>query len=177
MAEIRVATEADAAAIQAIYAPIVLETFISFEEEPPTVAEMAGRIRDTLPTHPWYVLERDGAVAGYALARPHAPRAAYRWSTDVTIYVAEHARRSGVGQALYRALLETLTRQRFHSAFAGIALPNAGSVGLHEAMGFVHLGTYADVGFKFGQWRDVGYWRRPLAGGMNGEPIPFAELG
>ena len=173
---VRVASEGDARAIQAIYAPIVRETAISFEETPPSVDAMAARIHDTLATHPWYVFDRDGVVLGYAYASPHGGRAAYRWSTNVTVYVSAEARRQGVGQALYGALLETLARQGFHAAFAGIALPNAASVGLHEAMGFTHLGTYVEVGFKLGRWHDVGYRRRPLASGHGGEPILFGAL-
>ncbi len=173
---VRVATEADAAAIQAIYAPIVRETAISFEETPPTVEEMARRMHVTLATHPYLVFDEGHGVRGYAYASPHNERAAYRWSTNVTVYVAADARREGVGQALYKSLLHTLERQRLHAAFAGITLPNAGSVGLHEAMGFVHLGAYAEVGFKLGRWHDVGYWRRPLAASHDGEPIPFPEL-
>jgi phosphinothricin acetyltransferase len=173
---VRVATAADAAGVQAIYAPVVRDTAISFEEEPPSVEEMAGRISATLPTHPWYVAEEGGVLLGYAYAGRHAERAAYRWSANATIYVAAEARGGGVGRSLYAALFDALIRQGFHAAFAGITLPNAASVGLHEAMGFRHLGTYAEVGFKFGSWHDVGYWRRPLAEQITGEPIPFATL-
>lgn len=176
-ARVRVATEADATAIQAIYAPIVLDTAISFEEVPPTVQEMTDRIRGTLSTYPFLVFENDGDIAGYAYGSAHRARAAYRWSVDVSVYVRTDARRSGIGRELYQALLETLTRQRFHAAFAGIALPNPGSVGLHEALGFVHLGTYAEVGFKHASWHDVGWWRRPLASNQApSEPIPFPQL-
>ncbi|MCP5367733.1 MAG: N-acetyltransferase [Hyphomicrobiales bacterium] len=154
----------DAAAIQAIYAPIVAETIISFEEEPPSVAEMAARIAATLPAYPYLVAERGGQVVGYAYASQHRARAAYRKSVDVTVYVAESARRAGVGQALYRALLDDLRRRGFHAAFAGIALPNPGSVGLHESVGFTPVGVFREVGFKFGQWRDVGWWQCLLQG-------------
>jgi L-amino acid N-acyltransferase YncA len=176
---VRTARSDDAAAIQAIYAPIVRDTAISFEAEPPTVAQMAGRIETTLATHPWLVAEAHGVVAGYAYAGAHQAREAYRWSANVTVYVAEGRRRSGVGQALYAELIDILKRQGLRSAFAGIALPNPGSVALHEAMGFEPLGVYRDVGFKLGRWRDVGWWRLGLneAPGNPGEPIPFGELG
>jgi phosphinothricin acetyltransferase len=176
VALIRTATEDDAAAIAAIYAPYVLETAISFEAVPPTADEMRERVARTLPTHPFLVFD-DGGVIAYAYAGEHQQRSAYRWSVTVTAYAAGHAHRRGIGRALYTGLLDILTLQGFHSAFAGIALPNAASVGLHEAMGFRHLGTYAEVGFKLGQWHDVGWWRRPLNDGLpERDPIPFAEL-
>lgn len=160
--EIRPATVEDAAAIQAIYAPIVAETVISFEEEPPTVDEMAARIVATLVGHPYLIATRDHQVVGYAYAGAHRSRSAYRFSADVTIYVSRNACRTGIGRALYAALLADLSRRGFHAAFAGIALPNAASVGLHEAMGFEALGIYREVGFKFGRWHDVGWWQRML---------------
>jgi L-amino acid N-acyltransferase YncA len=140
---IRPSTEADAPAIQAIYAPIVRDTAISFEDVPPTVAEIAERIRATLPTYPYFVCETQDGVLGFAYAGAHRARAAYRWSVDVTVYVDAAAHRRGIGLALYRHLIDILERQGFHAAFAGIALPNPKSIGLHEALGFVHLGTYA----------------------------------
>jgi phosphinothricin acetyltransferase len=174
---IRVATAADAGQIQAIYAPIVRDTTISFEYEPPTVDEMAQRIAGTLPMHPYLVCEEEGRVLGYIYAGAHRARAAYRWSVDTTVYVDGRTRHKGVGRTLYQALLPILRRQGFHSAFAGIALPNANSVGLHEAVGFRSVGVYQDVGFKHGQWRDVGWWRPALSEGPPAaEPLPFAAL-
>lgn len=159
---IRAATTADAAAIQAIYAPVVEHTAISFEETPPSVAEMAARVEATMQDYPYLVAELDGAVAGYAYASQHRTRAAYRTSVDVTVYIAEGARRSGVGRALYGKLLPALAERGFHAAFAGIALPNEGSIALHENMGFTPLGIYHEVGRKFGNWHDVGWWQRLL---------------
>jgi len=177
MAGVRVATENDAAAVAGIYAPFVRETAISFEEVPPSPDDMSGRIRRTLATHPFLVFEDGDVVVAYAYASPHRERAAYRWSSDVAIYAAPEVHRRGVGRALYAWLLEILGRQGFHAAFAGITLPNANSIGLHEAMGFEHVGTYAEVGFKFGTWRDVGWWHRRIASGPPRDaPIAFADL-
>ncbi len=159
---IRAAGPGDAEAIAAIYAPLVEKTIISFEERPPSAAEMAERIRQVQRDHPYLVAERDGVVLGYAYAGPHRARPAYRHSVDVTAYVAESARGKGVGRQLYEALLTELARRGFHAAFAGIALPNPASVALHEAVGFRHLGTYREVGRKFDQWHDVGWWQRLL---------------
>ncbi len=159
---IRMANFSDAAAIQAIYAPIVEGTAISFEEVPPSVAEMEERIATTLEDYPYLVAERQGEVIGYAYASQHRARAAYRWSVDVTVYIADQAHRTGVGRALYSRLIPELTDRGFHAAFAGIALPNVGSVALHESMGFSPLGIYREVGRKFDSWHDVGWWQRVL---------------
>lgn len=93
----------------------------------------------------------------------------------MTVYIAETERRSGVGHTLYSALIPILQRQGFHSAFAGISLPNPDSVGLHEKMGFVHIGTFPDVGYKHGAWHDVGYWPFELNAQTStpSEPQPF----
>jgi L-amino acid N-acyltransferase YncA len=164
--QIRFGRPDDGAAVAAIYEPYVLNTAISFEDTPPTSGEMSERITATLATCPFLVLEEQGVVLGYAYAGPHRASPAYRWSMDVTVYAASDAQRRGVGRALYKELLDQLTRQGFHAAFAGIALPNDKSVGLHEAVGFKHLGTYQEVGFKFGKWHDVGWWRLPLNEGV-----------
>ena len=176
---IRLATTGDAPAIHRIYAPIVRDTVISFELEPPSVEEIARRIEYTLRDFPWLVDEREGEVAGYAYASRHRDRAAYQWSVDVSCYVDERFRGRGIGKRLYVALLKVLRRQGFQSALAGIALPNAGSVALHESVGFVPLGVYRDVGFKLGRWRDTGWWQCSL-GEPPAEPpapTPFASLG
>ena len=165
---IRPATLNDAPFVQAIYAPIVEKTVISFEEIPPTIDEMARRIETTLQNYPYLVAERGGEVVGYAYAGRHQLRAAYRWSVDVSAYVAEPARSSGVGRALYGALLPIRAGAGHHAAFAGVTLPNAASVGLLEAMGFQPVGVYREVGFKFGQWLDVGWWQRLLSGQKSG---------
>ena len=174
---IRSARPYDAASIAAIYAPYVLKTAISFEDTPPTAGEMADRIVSTQVTCPFLVSESDGEVLGYAYAGPHRARAAYRWSVDVTVYVAAGAHRRGVGRSLYVELLDRLVHQGFHSAFAGIALPNDKSVGLHESLGFEHLGTYKEVGFNFDQWHDVGWWRTSINCGLPlSDPLPPTDV-
>ena len=161
--KIRTATPDDAAAVAAIYAPVVQHTAISFETEPPDAAEMRARIEKTLALLPWLVAEdAAGEVAGYAYAGRHRERAAYQWAVDTTVYVRDECRGQGVGRALYGRLLPLLAELGYCQAFAGIALPNAGSVGLHEAMGFQALGVYRNVGFKHGAWRDVGWWQKAL---------------
>ena len=160
---IRHATPDDAAAIQAIYAPIVDATCISFEVAAPTVAEMRARIVATTLTHPWLVSEdAAGSVDGYAYAGRHRERAAYQWSVDVSAYVRADSRGRGVGKALYERLFEVLVAGGWCQAFAGIALPNAASVALHESLGFEPIGVYRNVGFKMASWHDVGWWQKPL---------------
>ena len=134
---------------------------ISFELEPPDEVEMARRIATYSASHAWLVAEVGGVVAGYAYGSPHRERAAYASSCDVAVYVDPAQARQGVGRALYGELLPLLAG-KYHAAFAGIALPNDASIGLHEAMGFTPVGTYREVGWKMGGWRDVGWWQRLL---------------
>jgi phosphinothricin acetyltransferase len=122
---------------------------------------MARRIADYGVSHSWLVAVLDGQLAGYAYGSPHRSRAAYASSCDVAVYVEPAYARQGVGRALYAALVPVLAG-KYHAAFAGIALPNAASVGLHEAMGFTPVGIYREVGWKLGGWRDVGWWQRLL---------------
>jgi L-amino acid N-acyltransferase YncA len=134
---------------------------ISFELEAPDEAEMARRIGEYGASHAWLVAEVGGVIAGYAYGSPHRSRAAYASSSDVAVYVDPAHARQGVGRTLYAELLALLAA-RYHAAFAGIALPNEASVGLHEAMGFTPVGIYREVGWKMGGWRDVGWWQRLL---------------
>jgi L-amino acid N-acyltransferase YncA len=145
----------DAAAIRDIYAPFVSDTAISFEAEPPDVATMEQRIRELQDKYPWLVFETDGKVLGYAYASPHRTRHAYQWCVDVSVYIDPSAWKCGVGSALYLSLFEILRRQGYINAYAGITLPNPGSVGLHKSVGFETIGIYSRIGFKFGQWHDV----------------------
>ncbi len=172
---IRLAQESDAEAIQQIYAPFVLHTAVSFETEPPGVDEMRSRILKILARLPWLVCESTGGVIGYAYASRHKERAAYGWSVDVTVYIHEDYRRHGVGKALYTSLLAVLRLQGFYNAYAGITLPNPGSVGLHEAMGFTPVGVYRAVGYKLGRWHDVGRWQLALRD-RSTAPAPPADI-
>jgi L-amino acid N-acyltransferase YncA len=156
---IRLATPNDAPGVQAIYAPVVRDTAISFEWEPPTVDDMQQRIVEVVERMPWLVCEHRGEILGYAYASAHRVRAAYQWSIDVSVYIHAQARRSGIGRGLYRSLFALLTLQGFYHAYAGITLPNPASVGLHESLGFQPIGIYRAVGYKLGAWHDVGWWQ------------------
>ncbi len=176
-ARIRFAGETDAVAIAAIYRPIVESTAISFETVPPDPDEIARRIAETTREHPWLVCEIGDRVAGYAYATKHRVRSAYKWSVDTSVYVEESFRQSGVGRGLYGSLFAILSAQGYFNAFAGIALPNAASAGLHEALGFKKIGVYQRVGYKFGEWRDVGWWQLDLRAHEESpaEPLTMAE--
>ena len=161
-AAIRLATPADGAQLSAIYAPLVRNTAISFEVDPPDAAEMTRRVAESLPAFPWLVADAGGEVLGYVYASTHRARAAYLWSVDTTVYIHARVRRGGVGRALYTTLFGILTLQRFCNAYAGISLPNPGSVGLHEAVGFEKVGVYRGVAYKLGAWHDAGWSERVI---------------
>jgi phosphinothricin acetyltransferase len=155
---IRPATPLDAEAITSIYNPYVTGTTISFETAAVPVEVMATRIQGVLQTHPWLVMEQGPDIVGYAYATRWKPRDAYQCSVETAVYVAAGQVRRGIGASLYQALIPELRDRGFHTALAGIALPNEASVGLHERLGFRKVAHLPQVGRKFGQWLDVGYW-------------------
>jgi L-amino acid N-acyltransferase YncA len=159
---IRLASEEDAPQVLAIYAPFCRNTPVSFETREPTLEEMRQRIRKTLASFPWLVCDQEGQVLGYAYASPHREREAYRWSVDVSVYVRDGLRRKGIGRALYTSLFAMLRLQGYYRALAGTTLPNPGSIGLHQAMGFQPVGSYQKIGYKCGAWHDVAWWQLAL---------------
>lgn len=175
---IRLAQPADSDQIAAIYAPFCENTIVSFETIAPTPAEMAQRIQKITARYPWLVLDVDGVIAGYVYASQHRERSAYQWSVDVTAYTHPDYRRKGVGRALYTALFAILKRQGYYKAFAGIAQPNEGSVGLHTAMGMTLVGIYQGVGYKLGAWHDVGWYQVALQPEQPNPrpPLPLADI-
>jgi L-amino acid N-acyltransferase YncA len=165
----------DAVACAAIYAPQVEGSPVSFEEEAPGAAAMAVRIERYGSSHAWLVAEREGEVVGYAYATAFNERPAYRWSTSVSVYVADEARGKGIGRALYEALFDRLRGRGFRMACAGITLPNKASEALHKSLGFELVGVNREIGWKQGAWRDVGWYQLELApapGSPPPEPQP-----
>jgi len=156
---IRSATRNDAAAICDIYNHYVLNTVISFETEAVSVDEMAARIEETLTQFPWLVYEVEWRIIGYAYASKWRLRRAYQHSVEGSVYLVQDYAGRGVGTLLYQALINELTKQNVHAVLGGIALPNPGSVALHEKLGFVKVAHLPQIGRKFDQWLDVGYWQ------------------
>lgn len=173
---IRLAGTGDGGAVADIYRPAVADCATSFEVVPPDGAEMARRIAQCVQRTPWLVYELDGRAAGYAYAGSHRERAAYQWSVEVSAYVHHDFHRRGIGRALYASLFAVLELQGFRNAYAGITLPNEASVALHTGVGFTRVGVYRGIGYKFGEWHDVGWFERGLAP-RTADPPPPRPLG
>lgn len=150
----------DAEKICGIYNYYISNTVITFEETPLTTSTMASRIAAYTQEYPWLVCEVDGEVVGYAYATKWKERAAYKNTVEVTIYLANGLARKGYGKALYAALLDKLKQLNCHVALGCIALPNESSEQLHEFFGFKKVAHFSEVGRKFGEWLDVGYWQK-----------------
>jgi len=159
---IRTARAEDAGDIQAIYAPFVQETSVSFETVPPSVETMAARISSSLARHGYFVAQSEAGILGFAYASPYRPRPAYDRTAEVSVYLAPQAQGRGIAQALYRALFAHLAARGFHTAVAIVTLPNPQSAQLHERCGFAHVGSLQDVGRKFGQWHGTAIYQRMI---------------
>jgi len=161
---IRTVSDKDVNLITEIYNYYIAETVITFEEEPVTVEIMLARIAkikaDGLP---WLVAEDEtGNVIGYAYATKWRERFAYRFSVEVTVYLSATHSGQGIGTELYQALFTALKGRSIHSVIGGITLPNPASIALHEKFGMQQVAHFKEVGFKFGQWLDTGYWQGEL---------------
>ena len=161
---IRAAVPGDAAAIAAIYGHHVLHGTGTFEEEPPSKAEMADRLAKVQARGwPWLVAEQDGRVIGYAYAAQFRDRAAYRFAAEDSIYIDPDHMGAGVGRALLDALLVASAEAGFERMFAVIGdSDNLGSVRLHERALFEHCGKLDKAGFKFGRYLDVVFMQRAI---------------
>jgi phosphinothricin acetyltransferase len=158
---VRPAARDDALAVSAIYAPVVEHSAASFELVAPDADEIARRMCAE-PALPWLVAADGDQVVGFAYAGALRQRPAYRWSVETSVYVGPGHTNRGIGRALLTALLDQLAADGHRMAFAGIALPNPASVGLHESLGFRPVGVFPNVGYKLGEWRDIGWWSRQL---------------
>ena len=175
---IREASTEDGHALANILGPYILGTAISFHEIPPSGQEMSHKILETMERYPYLVAEENGEVVGCASGGSYRSKACYRWSVEVGVYLAPTHHRQGIGKKLYRRLVELLTMQGFVKAYAGITLPNAASVRLHESVGFKPIGVFHAAGFKLGAWHDVGWWERSLSDPSSNapEPIPWPVM-
>lgn len=160
---IRAAEDRDATTIADIYNHYVRDSIVTFEEEQVTAADMARRIAEVRSASlPWLIAEEAGRVTGYAYAAPWKTRSAYRFSVEITVYVAPGLAGRGIGSLLLGELIPILDAKHIHTAIGGIALPNDASVALQEKFGFRKVAHFQEVGFKFNRWIDVGYWQRTL---------------
>ena len=169
---IRSAQPRDLAAITAIYDHAVRHGTASFEIEPPDQPEMTRRY-ETLRAggYPYLVAELAGEVMGYAYAGPYRARPAYDWSIEDSIYIAPQAQRQGIGGALLERLIAEAEAGGFRQMIAVIGdSANAGSIELHRRAGFRMVGTFDNVGFKFGRWLDSVLMQRPLGIGATAAP-------
>ena len=172
MSTIRPSTDSDIPAITAIYQHHVLHGTGTFEVDPPSESDMAGRRADVLARGlPWLVAQVQGQVAGFAYANWFKPRPAYRFSAEVSIYVADHAQGMGVGRLLLATLAVQAEAAGVRKLLAVIGdSANAGSIGLHRSLGFTDVGTMRSVGWKFGAWRDIVLMEKTLGAGDTTSP-------
>eukprot|EP01111_Echinosteliopsis_oligospora_P005299 TRINITY_DN1857_c0_g1_i1.p1 TRINITY_DN1857_c0_g1~~TRINITY_DN1857_c0_g1_i1.p1 ORF type:complete len:191 (-),score=40.48 TRINITY_DN1857_c0_g1_i1:12-584(-) len=178
--EVRFAKEEDASRVREIYAPYIIDSSVSFEEEVPSVDDIACRIRSLHPTYPWLccVDSSCNKVIGYAYVSKFRERVAYRWSVDVAIYIDKQYQGKGVASILYSRLFQIVRAQGFFNIYALIAEPNDLSFHLHRKFGFKHVATFTNPGYKAGQWRNVQWWEMILSPHTNPPlpPIPYTEL-
>ena len=173
MPNVRSSQPLDVPAITAIYRHHVLHGTGTFEIEPPSLADMTTRRQDVLNKQlPWLVAEgEDGSILGYAYANWFKPRPAYRFSAEDSIYVSDAARGQGIGRLLLDALCRECEAVGVRKLIAVIGdSTNAGSVGVHRAAGFVHVGTLSAVGWKFDRWLDVVMMEKSLGAGTSTSP-------
>lgn len=173
---IRPATPADAAAIADIYSYYVHETAVTFAWQEPSAQQFAAQISEG--RYPFLAAEHQNQIVGFAYAHAYRTREAYRWDTELTIYLRHGLEGQGIGFRLMDALLKLLRTQGFLLAYSCITLPNAASIGLHERFGFAELGIFPRSGYKLGRWHDVIWLQLPLAEAAvpPAEPVPFSSL-
>jgi len=172
MTNIRPSRDEDVETITAIYAHHVLHGTGTFETEPPSATDMAARRADVLSKKlPYLVAERDGEILGFAYCNWFKPRPAYRFSAEDSIYLANGARGQGLGSKLLDALSQSAESVGVRKLIAVIGdSANAGSIGVHRAQGFTHVGVLKDCGWKFGEWRDVVLMEKVLGEGSSTKP-------
>jgi L-amino acid N-acyltransferase YncA len=156
---IRDVTVDDAEAICDIYNPYIATTAISFEQQPVSAQDMRERITSVTAKYPWLVAESQEGVIAYAYATRWRTRAAYDHTAESAIYVRQTAQRTGAGYLLYMTLFERLRRLSVHAVVGCITVPNPGSIAFHEKCGFTKVAHFPQVGRKFDQWVDVGFWQ------------------
>lgn len=159
----RFATVQDSAALLDIYAQYI-ETPITFECALPTEQAFADRICGIIGAYPYLVCEDEaGRIWGYAYAHRQMERAAYQWNAELSIYLDRTHTSQGLGRKLYLALMDLLSLQGVKTVYGGVTIPNEKSEHLHTSLGFRHLGTYHNTGYKCGRWHDVAWFEKALS--------------
>lgn len=156
---IRPVAFSDCEQIASIYNYYIENTTVTFEEESISAYDIERRIRKIPPNLPWLVFVDENEILGYAYATPWRTRSAYRFSVEISVYVKIDSHGNGIGTELYTDLMSRLNSIEIHTIIGGITLPNDASIKLHEKMGFKKIAEFEEVGFKFGQWLNVGYWQ------------------
>jgi L-amino acid N-acyltransferase YncA len=178
MVELRVAVPSDARGILEIYAPHVQGSFCTFETEIPSIEEISQKIEKYTQSKPWLVCTINNVIASYAYASEHRARTAYQWCCESSVYTHNDFQGKGITHQLYKTLFAMLKMQGYRNVYAGITLPNEASIKLHEKCGFTHFATYENIGYKLGEWKDVGWWKLRL-NEYDPEPSPplkFSEM-
>ena len=166
----------DAQAILDIYAPYILKTPITFEKEIPSIEAFTHRVADIAQAYPYLLMEVDGQTVGYAYAHREAERAAFDWNAELSIYLHEDWLHRGLGVPLYALLIRLLRHMGVQNLYALIVGSNAGSIRMHEAMGFRAIGTHERTGYKFGVWHDLVWLHRRISEATPGAIVPFDAL-
>ena len=175
MRTVRLATEADAAGILAVYAPYIRDTAITFETETPSLDAFRCRMASIIGDYPYLVVEEDGSIVGFAYAHRLGERAAYAWNAELSIYFAPGYTSRGWGSVLFWALIDLLALQGVRNAYSLITVPNEASLALHEKLGFTLMGVQKEAGYKLGAWHDVA-WLRMAIGDFSAAPEPRMPL-
>ena len=174
--QVRRARFEDMAAVAEIINAHIETGWAHFGDRPTSAAEWVADWEANAERYPWLVAERGGAVGGLAWAKAFNPRAAYRWTAEVSIYLRPGLEGQGLGTRLYERLIPTLDEQGYRCLISGISTPNPGSVRLHERFGFHFLGSLERVGYKLGSWRNVGSWQRLVGPMDDSEPVPVRTV-
>lgn len=183
--QIRTATENDAQALLDIYAPYIQNTAITYEYEVPSLQQFQSRITHTLQKFPYFVAESNGTILGYAYASDYGERAAYAWTAEVSIYIAQNSRKMGIGKKLYAALERALQKQNIITLIACVAYTerqdehlNKNSLEFHKHMGYEVTGKLNHCGYKFHKWYDIVHLQKYI-GSHQTEPLTpktFSEI-
>jgi phosphinothricin acetyltransferase len=175
---IRVATKDDAVGMLEIYSPFILNSVSLRKQMFHLLKTFSKELFQTGKERPWLVCEINNEIAGYAYAGKHRDRKGYQWCTEPSVYISEKYHGVGIANALYTALFDILKKQGYVNAYAAITLPNDRSIAFHKKFGFDYLTTYKKIGYKLGQWHDVGWMQYEINPHKEdpSDPIKFSKV-